>query len=547
MLSKFRSVPSICNGLLVHRFINTNPLCTMLHHQDSPQSPELPPWVKFSDTPSSPDTNDDFVIPSLAPWVDAHVFNPHPTKPINQSSMLNNEDGVEAITTLLKKQPYLSFDQVAQALDAHGFQVSAALVQQILKRFSNDLIPVFGFFKWAKSQTGYVHSPELFNCMVDILGKLKRFDLMWDLVKEMAKLDSGYLTLGTMVKVMRRLSKNRKHEEAIEAFRGLEDFGVDKDTKALNLLMDALVKGDSIEHAQNVFLEFKTSISLNSYSFNILIHGWCKVGNFDMARKTMENMKEHGFNPDVFSYTSLIEAHCRDKDFRKVYQVLEEMKGNGCNPNAVTYTTVMLALGKAGQLSEAMELYMKMSSDGIVADAPVYSALIFSLGKAGRLKDACDVFDDMPKQGVVRDVVTYNTMISIACAHSKEETALRLLKEMGEVSCKPKLETYHPLLKMCCKKKRMKVLKFLLAHMFQNDLSPDVGTYCILVHGVCKSGKLDVACSFFEDMVLQGLTPKDSTVKLLVGELESKGMLKEKEHVENLMARVTHKQNAGLV
>ncbi|CAL0332074.1 unnamed protein product [Lupinus luteus] len=540
MLSKFRRT-SASNGLFQRLLMNRNSLSTL----SASASAEIPCWVNFSDSPiPSSDHDDDFVIPSLAPWLHAHhVFNPsQPLNPETLHQSSNLDHNAESLTTLLTKQRYSSFQGVAQALDEHAFLVSDGLVHQILKRFSNDFILVYGFFKWAKSQTGYVPSPQLYNCMVDILGKLKRYDLMWELIEEMARLEKGYVTLDTMVKVMRRLAKNHKHEEAIQVFRRMEDdYGVGKDTKALNVLMDALVKGDSVEHAHNVLLEFKTSVPLSSLSFNILVRGWCKVRKFDMAQKTMEDMKEHGFNPDVFSYTSFIEAHCRDKDFRKVYQVLEEMEKNGCNPNAVTYTNMMLALGKAGQLSKAMELYEKMKIDGIVPDTPFYSALIFSLGKAGRLKDACDLFDDMPKQGLVRDVVTYNTMISTACLHSKEETALRLLKEMGEVSCKPNLETYHPLLKMCCKKKRMKVLKFLLVHMSQNDLSPDVGTYSLLVHGLCKSGKLDGACSFFEDMVLQGLTPKDSTLKLLVAELESKGMLKEKAHVESLMARLSEK------
>lgn len=538
MHSKFRILnrlsPTITAANGSHRFI-----CTMLNPQPTPaESPELPPWVKFSDNPTSsnPDS-DDFVIPSLAPWVDAHVLDLNPKKLLTQTFKENKHDNVEAISTVLK-QRYPSTDEVAQALDGRGFQVSNDLVKQILKRFSHDLIPAFGFFKWAKSQTGYVHSPELYNLMVDILGKSRRYDLMWELMEEMAQLEK-YITLDTMTKVMRRLAKTHQHQDAIEAFHRMGDFGVKKDTTALNVLLDALVKGDSVEHAQDVLLEFKSSVPLNSHSFNILIHGWCRTRNFDLALKAMEDMKEHGIHPDVYSYTSLIEAYCREKDFRKVYQVMEEMRGNGCNPNTVTYTTVMLALGKAGQLSEASELYEKMKSDGCVPDTSFYSSMIFILGKAGRFKDACDVFEDMPKQGVVRDVGTYNTMITTACVHSQEETALRLLKEMGDISCKPELGTYHPLLKMCCRKKRMKVLKFLLVHMLKNDLSPDVGTYSLLVHGLCKSGKLEAACKYFEDMVLQGLTPKDITLRLLVRTLESKEMLKEKERVENLMARVS--------
>ncbi|XP_057450240.1 pentatricopeptide repeat-containing protein At3g22670, mitochondrial [Lotus japonicus] len=542
MLTKFRILhlfthrlsPRIAAGNGSHRFLYGNPLCTAVKPPLTPESPELPAWVKFSDNPTPPnaDSDDDFVIPSLAHWVDAHILDAKP-KLVTPTFNENKHDYVEAISTLLKEH-HSSPELVAQALDGHGFQVSNSSVQQILKRFNNDWVPAFGFFTWAKTQTGYEHSPELYNLMIDILGKSKNFDLVWELVEEMAK-HEGYVTLYTMTKVLRRLTKAGKHEDAIAAFRRMKEFGVDMDTAALNMLMDALVKGNSVEHAHGVLLEFKSLIPLNSGSFNILMNGWCRVRNFDQARKVMEDMKEHGFVPDVFSYNSFIESYCHDKDFRKVDQVLEEMSENGCPPNAVTYTIVMFALGKAGQLSQALEVYEKMKSHGIVPDTPFYSSLIFILGKAGRLKDACDVFEDMPKQGIVRDVVTYNTMISTACAHSREETALRLLKEMEERSCKPDLETYHPLLKMCCKKKRMKVLKFLLEHMFKNDLSPDLGTFSLLVHGLRKSGKLDHACSFFEELISRGLTPRHGALKQLVKDLEAKSMLKEKEHIEKLM------------
>ncbi|MCI34124.1 pentatricopeptide repeat-containing protein, partial [Trifolium medium] len=107
-------------------------------------------------------------------------------KPTLEES-LHLED-VEAISNVLKER-HSSHELVAQALDSRGFRVSNSLVMQILKRFSNDWVPAFGFFIWAKTQTPYVHSPEVYNLMVDILGKSKEFDLMWDLVKEMKGLE----------------------------------------------------------------------------------------------------------------------------------------------------------------------------------------------------------------------------------------------------------------------------------------------------------------------------------------------------------------------
>ncbi|XP_027361675.1 pentatricopeptide repeat-containing protein At3g22670, mitochondrial [Abrus precatorius] len=534
-----RVSPTITTVNGSYRSLYSNPFCTIVKSQESP---ELPPWVNFSDKPPPRKANsdDDFVIPSLAYWVDTHMLSAKPIV-VKQTFKENKVEDVESITVVLKKR-FSSPELVAPALDGLGFKVSNSLVKQVLKRFSNDWVPAFGFFKWAKAQTGYQHSPELYNLMVDILGKSNNFDLMWELVEEMAQLE-GYVTLYTMANVMRRLAKACKHQEAIEAFHRMGEFGVKKDTEALNVLMDALVKGNSVERAHGVFLEFKSGVPLNSHSFNVLMHGWCKARNFDKAQKAMEEMKEHGFVPDVFSYTCFIEAYCREKDFRKVDQVLEEMRGNGCTPNAVTYTIVMLALGKAGQLTKALQVYDKMKSDGCVPDTAFYNSLIFILGSAGRLRDACEVFEDMPKQGVVRDVLTYSTMINIACEYSREETAFRLLKEMEDGSCKPNVETYHPLLKMCCKKKRMKLIKFLLDHMLKNDVSLDLGTYTLLVHRTCKSGKLEHACLFFEEMVWRGFTPKPNTLPLLVRMLQSKRMFKEQEHVQKLMERVSESPN----
>ncbi|KAF7806879.1 pentatricopeptide repeat-containing protein [Senna tora] len=503
-----------------------NPLCTMVESHKAPESPQLPTWLNFSDNPlpqipNSNDDDDDFVIPALADWVDSHTI--HDRTQVKRLALRENEgeNDVAATISRVLKERYASPEEVAEALDGCGFLVSHSLVEKILKRFGNDWVSALGFFSWAKSQTGYVHSPELYELMVDILGKLKKFHLMWDLIEEMDRIE-GYVTFTTMVKVMRRLTKAGKYEEAVEVFRNMDRFGVKKDTMGMNVLMDALVKGDSVEHAHKVHLEFKDSIPLNNFSFNVLIHGWCKVRKLEQAYEAMEDMKKHGFHPDVVTYTSFIEAHCREKDFRKVDELFEKMKEEGCSPSVVTYTILMHALGKAGELSEALKVYERMKSNGCIPDTQFYSSLIFILGQAGKHKDALEVFEDMPKQGVVQDVMTYTTMISIACAHSQEETALRLLKEMEEKQCHPEIDTYHPLLKMCCKKKRMKVLNFLLDHMFRNNLSLEVGTYSLLVNGMCKSGKLERACLFFEDMVSQGLTPQNSIFKTLVRNLESK-------------------------
>ncbi|KAM7509260.1 hypothetical protein LguiA_019713 [Lonicera macranthoides] len=67
---------------------------------------------------------------------------------------------------------------IVEALNGYSVIVSESLITQMLKRFSKEWIPAFGFFKWAKLQTGFKHLPDSYNLMVDNLGKLRKFALI---------------------------------------------------------------------------------------------------------------------------------------------------------------------------------------------------------------------------------------------------------------------------------------------------------------------------------------------------------------------------------
>ncbi|GMI99631.1 hypothetical protein like AT3G22670 [Hibiscus trionum] len=496
---------------------------------DSPltsELPDIPSWVSKQNPGTQNSWDDDFVIPSLATWIQNH-------HKVSHFPIKTPETQVDKLTKILKT-PYPSPEKVVQVLNASHLTVSHVLVEQLLKRFANSWVSVYGIFIWAKTQTGYRHTPELYNLMVDVLGKAKLFDLMLDTVKEMKQF-KGYIGLDTILKVMRRFANARRFSEAIEVFRRVDEYGVEKDVMALNGLLDALVKGDGVEHAYEAFVELKESVPLNSSSFNILVHGFCKARRLSDARKILDEMVEYGFKPCVVSYACFIEAYCREKDFRNVDAILDEMKENECRPNVVTYTIIMHARGKAGEVGKALEVYEMMKNDGCLPDASFYSSLVFFLSKAGRLEYADEIFEDMVKQGVKPNALTYTTMISSACRHSLEEKALKLLKRMEEDSCKPDISTYAPLLKMCCRKKRMKVLNFLLSHMLNNDVSMDCSTYTLLVRGLCNSGKIEQAFAFFEEMVLKGMRPRDSICKMLVEKLEKEGMTEAKQKIQELV------------
>ncbi|KAL3578138.1 hypothetical protein D5086_019642 [Populus alba] len=437
---------SLSHNPLLAKYVLPKLLCTLTELTlacDSPNSPQPRPsilstWLCNDQKPKvGKPTNGHFVIPSHAncdkyPNIESH-------KNIASLSLLSeaSDSDVHKVGEILKKQ-YSSENAVVEALN----------------------------------ESGYVHKPEIYNSMIDILGKSRKFSLMWDLVQEMSGLN-GYVSLVTMGKVMKRLVRDGKYNEAIDAFRGLERFGLSKSTEAMNVLMDILARNGRVEDARAVALEFEDCLTLDYRSYNILSSGYCKARMFNDARKTMEEMEERGFHPNVVSYTAFIEAYGEQKDFRNVEIILNEMQEKGCPPDLITYTVYIRALGKARQINKALE----------------------------------------------------------------DESALKLLHKMEEDSCKPDVQIYAPLLKKCCRKKNMKMLKFLLNHMFENDVSIDIVTYDLLVHGLRKQGKLKYACFFFQEAVLKGMVPCDKTYKILLEELERKNMAEMKGKIEKLMLR----------
>ncbi|XP_078436945.1 uncharacterized protein LOC144707612 [Wolffia australiana] len=466
----------------------------------SEESADLPLWFK----PSKDDAdNDDFIIPSK----------------------------LDAFSSLKS----YSNDQEQQR------PTSPLTASEILKRFSNDWASAYAFFKWVLDKPPHQLSPELFDLMVDILGKSKQFDEMWRLIDEMG--DRKLVSLSTLSKVMRRLAGSGRWAEAVEIFHKMEEFGVKKDTLALNSLLDTLCKERSVMRARDVFFAVRENIPPDAKTFNILIHGWCKARKIEEALWTIRIMRDSGFVPCVVSYTPLIEAHCLDKNFKAAEEILREMKASGCSPNVVTYTILMHSLGKAKETGEAMRVFEEMKREGCLPDPSFYNSLIYILCQGGLLKDALSVYHDMKGRGCPPDVNTYNTLISAACASSQEVMALTLLLKMGDDSCMPGVKTYIPVLKQCCKKKMMKLLGFLLDDMDRRGFGCDQETYTMLVQRLCNCGKLRKACSVLERMLFRGFIPRERTRMMLLEALQRKEMMVERETVVKLIAEAEKRKS----
>ncbi|GAB2280583.1 hypothetical protein Dimus_015211 [Dionaea muscipula] len=437
-----------------------------------------------------------------------------------------------------------SVDEVLDSLvhDEACSQLSMThdLVSQLLRRFRDDWKSALGVFRWAMMCPDFQLEHEVYDSMVDILGKAKQFGKMRELVDEMRR--SNLVTLKTVAKMLRRFSGAQQWEDAVRTFDELGTFGLEKNTESMNLLLDTLCKETRVERAREIFLELRSHIPPNAHTFNIFIHGWCRVNRVDEAHWTIQEMKGHGFHPCVVSYSTIMKSYCQQSNYSKVHELLDEMEAQGCSANVVSYTTIICWLTKFEQFDEALKIAERMIQVGCKPDTLFYNALIHALGRAGRVKEAIAVFNmEMPKNGITPNTSTYNTMIAMLCHHGYQQKALEFLKDIKESPlCKPDLQTFHPLLKSCFRPGKVDscLLELLDGMKNEHHLSLDISTYTLLIHGLCKAERFDWGYLLFKDMVDKELTPNYRTCRLLLDEFKKKSMYDPAEKIEIYMKQM---------
>ncbi|PKU81635.1 pentatricopeptide repeat-containing protein At3g04130, mitochondrial isoform X1 [Dendrobium catenatum] len=431
---------------------------------------------------------------------------------------------------------------VMQALQSnhnfHQMQLTTNTVDSLLQNFGDDWQSAMGFFQWAGSRPGYKHTTYAYNKIVDLLGKMKQIDHMWDLVEKMRI--EGFITLETVAKIMRRLVGAGRWKDAVSFFDDLGRIGLAKDTETMNFLLDTLCKEKKVEVAREVFMELKAQIPADAYTFNIFVHGWCIARRIEEAIWTIQEMRGYGFQPSVITYSTILMAHCKQSNFCKVYEVLDEMVADDCPPNVVTYTIIINSLARTQDVEQVLDVVNRMKSSGCKPDTRFYNTLINILGKAGRLDDAFHIFEiEMGMNGVKPDISTYNIMISIFCQHNQEQNALHVLKEIEYSPCKPVLQTYNPLLKLCFRMGKIDdQLKSLLSDITtKHHLSFDLDTYTLLIHGLCGTGHVEWAYFLFNEMLGQEIVPRIRTCRLLMDLAIQKNMDVAVERIKSLISR----------
>ncbi|KAK1298943.1 Pentatricopeptide repeat-containing protein [Acorus calamus] len=352
----------------------------------------------------------DVNCPSILNGITATRFRTHglgSSEFLRSTHNLVVDDGVsgdaETICRILSKHPPNS--NIEECLAKHAREVSPELVNEVLRRLTNAGTLALSFFNWAESQNGFRYSTESFHSLIEALGKIKQFKLIWELVEKMKS--HHLLTRETFGLIMRRYARARKIKEAVLTLEKMENFGLKPELSDFNRLLDTLGKAKNIMQAQEILADLK--------SYSILIEGWGNEGNFGGMKKVFNEMTDEGFRPDVVTYGIFITAYC---------------KSSGCKPSPHMYCVLINGLGSEKRLDEALEYFEQSKAQGFVPDIPTLNAIVGSYCWSSRFVDAYKMVEEMKRLKVGPNARTYEIILHHLIRENQTEEAYRVFQGM---------------------------------------------------------------------------------------------------------------------
>ncbi|CAN1312449.1 Pentatricopeptide repeat-containing protein At5g56310 [Linum perenne] len=272
-----------------------------------------------------------------------------------------------------------------------------------------------------------------------------------------------------------------------------------------------VVGGSGMGYARKVFDEMRER---NAATWNTLLAGHLRCGEFDLARKLFDEMPER----NVVSWTAMIAGHARSGKCKYALILFDKMRKDGVELDQVVLVAALSACAEIGDLKLGKWIHSyvteSFSSKNKTVLVSLNNALIHMYASCGMIEEAYEVFRWMPE----RTVVSWTSLIVAFAKQGYADQALSVFNHMqtlGSKEAKPDELTFIGVLVACSHGGYVNQGRQFFEDMRRIwGISPTIEHYGCLVDLYSRAGLLDEASELIKTMPMK---PNDAVWGALLG------------------------------
>ncbi|XP_058729488.1 pentatricopeptide repeat-containing protein At2g06000-like [Vicia villosa] len=382
---------------------------------------------------------------------------------------------------------------------------------------------------------GLLPDSRLLGFLVSSFAFVDRFDVSKEFINDALcnKVDVNVAVYNNFLNIL--VKSNRLHD-AVSLFRELVRFNLNIDIFTFNILIRGFCVIGEIDEA---FRFLNNMRSFGCYpdvvSYNTLIHGLCRINEVDRARDLVREIcLRSEFGPNVLSYTIVISGYCKLSKMKEASGVFDEMVSSGAKPSVATFNALIYGFVKAGDMASALGIHKRMLFHGCSPDVVTFTLLIDGYCRVGQLNYGLDVWNEMKARNVSANLYTFSILISAMCRSNRLEEARELLILLNQSDIVPQPFIYNPVIDGYCKSGNVDEANAIVVDM-ENKCKPDKLTFTILIIGHCMKGRAPEAIGIFYKMLATGCSPDDVTIRTLSSCVLKSGMPSEAARVKEAL------------
>jgi len=356
--------------------------------------------------------------------------------------------------------------------------------------------------------------------------------------------------------MIKACSRERNLQGAMDVFERLKSSGAALNSMAYNALLDACIQCNDSAHARKLFEQMKADGFIDVVSFNIILKTSLREKKHDEAEQLLQEMREHGLQPNKITYNELINSKVEAGDRNGVWDLLAQMKNQGESPNSVTCSILLKALteraskqdvkytmdlvdqmedpmdevlfssvieaclrvGQLDLLSRQMQKYARQG--GLIAlTAPTYGSMIKAYGQARDVERMWELWHEMEKRQVKPTAITIGCMIDALVKNHCVEDAWNLVHDIMSDPARKSLVNniiYSTILKGFAMTKQTERLFAVYAEIRDQGVQANTITYNTMIDACARCCAMDRVPQLLADMKSANISPDQITYGTLV-------------------------------